>query len=68
VRPFRFNPKLEKEQQAQTYFVQVKARFVPERDVFEFVEQLSEPIQEVPGFLKASKKLKAEALKALSER
>ncbi|MCD8489337.1 MAG: hypothetical protein LRZ84_22005 [Desertifilum sp.] len=66
VKPFRFNPKLKKEQQAQTYFVQVKARFLPERDVFEFIEQFHEPIKEAPGFLKASKKLKAEALKVLS--
>ena len=64
VRPFRFNPKLEKEQQGKTYFVELKARFLPERDVFGFVEQLSEPSEEPPKFFKASKKLKAEALKS----
>ncbi len=64
VKPFRFNPKLEKEQQGKTYFVEVKARFLPDRDVFGFVEQLSEPSEEPPKFFKASKKLKAEALKS----
>ncbi|WP_413163598.1 hypothetical protein ACL6C3_29540 [Capilliphycus salinus ALCB114379] len=68
VRPFRFNPKLEKEQQGQTYFVQIKAKFLPGRDVFGFTEQLSEPMEKAPGFLKASKKLKAEALKETKER
>jgi hypothetical protein len=68
VKPFRFNPRLEKDQQCQTYFVQVKAKFLPGRDVFGFVEQLNEPTEEAPGFLKASKKLKAEALRETKER
>lgn len=63
VKPFRFNPKLEKEQQAKTYFVELKARFLPDRDVFGFVELLSEPTEERPNFFKASKKMKAEALR-----
>jgi hypothetical protein len=36
IRPFRFNPKLDKEQQGQASFVEITAVFVPERDVFEF--------------------------------
>ncbi|MGB3188978.1 MAG: hypothetical protein WBB43_06065, partial [Limnoraphis sp.] len=67
VKPFRFNPKLEKEQQGQTYFVQIKVKFIPSRDVFGFDEQLDEPTEDTPGFLKASKKLKAEALKEAKE-
>ncbi|MEL7039704.1 MAG: hypothetical protein AAFO04_29480 [Cyanobacteria bacterium J06592_8] len=67
VKPFRFNPKLEKEQQGQTYFVQIKVKFIPSRDVFGFAEQLDEPTEDTPGFLKASKKLKAEALKEAKE-
>jgi hypothetical protein len=68
VKPFRFNPKLEKEEQDKTYFVQIKAKFLPGRDVFAFVEQLDEPTEETPGFLKASKKLKAEALKEIKHK
>lgn len=63
VKPFRFNPKLKKEQQEKTYFVEIKARFLPNRDVFGFVELLSEPTTELPKFLKASKKMKGEVLK-----
>ncbi|MEB3280534.1 MAG: hypothetical protein VKK42_16600 [Lyngbya sp.] len=66
VKPFRFNPKLDKEQQGKPQFVQVKVRFLPERDVFGFVEELAPPIENSPRFLKASKKDKASAKKAQS--
>ena len=68
VRPFRFNPKAGKEEdQGKPFFVQVKARFMPGRDVFGFVEQLEEPLEKAPKFLKASKKDKAEAQKEKAE-
>ena len=68
VRPFRFNPKAGKEEdQGKPFFVQVKARFMPGRDVFGFVEQLEEPLQKAPKFLKASKKDKTEAQKGKAE-
>ena len=63
VKPFRFNPRLEKDQQAKTYFVQVKTKFLPQRDCFGFSEMLAEPIEKPPKFLKASKADKAEAMK-----
>jgi len=53
VRPFRFNPKLEKEQQGHASFVEVLAKFLPERDVFGFSQLLSEPMEKAPHFLKA---------------
>jgi hypothetical protein len=59
VRPFRFNPKAEKEQQGHPAFVSIKAKFLPHRDVFGFVEQLGEPLETAPKFLKASKQDKA---------
>ncbi len=59
VPPFRFNPKAGKEQQGKTFFVQIKAVFLPHRDCFGFVEQLAEPMEKPPKFLKASKKDKA---------
>lgn len=64
VKPFRFNPKLEKEQQGKAIFVSLKAKFLPGRDVFAFVQQLSKASEQPPKFFKASKKLKAEVLKA----
>jgi len=63
VKPFRFNPKIQKEEQEKTYFVEIKARFLPNRDVFGFVELLSEPTTSLPKFLKASKQMKGEVLK-----
>ncbi len=59
ARPFRFNPRLDKDQ-GRPMFVQIKAKFNPEREQFEFIEELAEPIHEAPRFLKASKKDKGE--------
>ncbi|NES87020.1 MAG: hypothetical protein F6K10_40055, partial [Moorea sp. SIO2B7] len=61
VRPFRFNPKAEKEEQGHPAFVQVKTRLLPGRDVFGFIEQLGPIRENAPKFLKASKKDKMEA-------
>ena len=63
VKPFRFNPKLQKEEQAKVYFVEIKAKFLPQRDCFGFSEMLGEPLEKLPKFLKASKKDKAEVQK-----
>ena len=62
VRPFRFNPRLDKEQQGKAPFVQIMARFLPDRDIFEFTSQRSLPAANPPKFLKAGKKDKAEAV------
>jgi hypothetical protein len=59
VRPFRFNPKVEKEQQGRAVFVTVKAKFLPGRDVFGFVALTALPKDSAPRFLKASKEDKA---------
>jgi hypothetical protein len=66
VKPFRFNPKAGKEQ-GHPAFVQVKAKFMPGRDVFGFVAQLADAQETAPRFLKASKKDKSEALQAKAE-
>ena len=68
LQPFRFNPKAGKDQ-GHPVFVQIKAKFLPQRDVFSFSEQLASPSEKAPRFLKASKKDKAEAqhLKAKSQ-
>jgi len=61
VPPFRFNPTLEKEQQAKTYFVSIKAKFNPRSDLFEFGSMTALPQDKAPRFLKVSKTDKAEA-------
>jgi hypothetical protein len=66
VKPFRFNPKAGKEQ-GHPAFVQVKAKFMPGRDVFGFISQLADAQETAPRFLKASKKDKSEALQAKAE-
>ena len=55
VRPFRFNPKLDKEEQAPRYFIGVKARFLPGRDSFGFDSLLLPPTLETPKFIKVKK-------------
>ena len=55
VRPFRFNPKLDKEEQAPRYFIGVKARFLPGRDSFGFDSLLSPPTLDTPKFIKFKK-------------
>ncbi len=62
VKPFRFNPKIEKEQQGKPVFVSIKAKFLPTRQVFGFDSLLSLPVDYAPKFFKASKKMKALAL------
>jgi len=57
-KPFRFNPKAEGEQ-GHPAFVSLKAKFLPQRHVFGFVEQLALPQETAPKFLKASQKDKA---------
>jgi hypothetical protein len=65
VPPFRFNPKLQKEEQSKRYFVSIKARFLTDRDVFGFDSLLALPTENVPLFFKAGKKAKAEAVTLL---
>ena len=53
--PFRFNPKVPREEQAKRYFVQLKAKFNPEKNIFIFDSLMGLPTEELPNFLKASK-------------
>ena len=59
VRPFRFNPRLEKEQQGSSAFVQITALFNPDQDNFEFKTLRCLPASNSPKCLKAGKKDKA---------
>ncbi len=55
VKPFRFNPKLDKDKQGDRYFVQVKARFLADKGVWGFMELIGEPTLDVPKFYKPLK-------------
>ncbi len=67
VRPFRYNPRGEKDQ-GHPYFVQIKAAFLPHRDAFGFVEQLGEPIEQAPKFMKLPKPGKPQGKKKSSDK
>lgn len=54
IRPFRFNPKAEGDQ-GRPAFITVKAKFLPHRNVFGFIEQLAPAAESAPKFFKASK-------------
>jgi hypothetical protein len=68
VRPFRFNPKLNKQKQGNASFVEIKATFLPLQDVFEFSSLCSRPSPKPPRSLKAGKKDKTQALQAKNQR
>lgn len=53
--PFRFNPKLDREQQGKPMFVSIKAKFLPHRNVFGFDSLLGVPTPDAPRFLKLRK-------------
>ncbi len=55
VKPFRFNPKLDKDKQGDRYFVQVKARFLVDKGVWGFKELIGEPTLDIPKFYKPEK-------------
>lgn len=63
AKPFRFNPRLGKdEDQGKPLFVQVKARFSVSRDLFFYIGQYAEPLEESPWFLKVKNADKQAAL------
>lgn len=68
TKPFRFDTKLTASEQGHPAFVEVIAKFVPGRDVFEFSKLLAEPTEKAPNFLKAGKEDKAEALQLKKQR
>ncbi len=55
VRPFRFNPKIDKDKQGDRYFCKVKAKFLADRGVWGFQELLVEPTLDIPRFYKPIK-------------
>ena len=63
VPPFRFNPLLPKEERGKPSFVEIKAKFLPHRNVFAFESLLGLPQEKPPKFLKASKDDKLAAFK-----
>ena len=66
IEPFQYNPKVEKDKQDERYFVQVRTKFLPEQNCWEFIETIEPPCKNYPKFLKLRKKDKQEFLAAKS--
>lgn len=63
IRPFRFNSKLQREEQGNPLFVEVLAKFVPNKDTFEIIDTISTPKKKLPPSLRVNKRDKAIAIK-----
>lgn len=63
VSPFRFNPKVPKEEQVKPYFVEIKARFFPDKQTFGFESLRGLPTEQTPKFMKVRKDDKQALLK-----
>ncbi|BAZ47181.1 hypothetical protein NIES4102_42270 (plasmid) [Chondrocystis sp. NIES-4102] len=50
--PFKYDPNVEKRQQMPRYFVRLKARYQPQKNHFEAIEQLGESTTKAPKYLK----------------
>ncbi len=55
--PFRFNPKIAKEDLPPRWFVQGKFKFIPSRDSFGFSEDLEPPTKKIPYYKKPIKEV-----------
>ena len=53
--PFRFNPKIAKEDLPPRWFIQGKFKFIPSRDSFGFSEDLEPPTKKIPYYKKPIK-------------
>ncbi|MEM7553593.1 MAG: hypothetical protein AAF378_05750 [Cyanobacteria bacterium P01_A01_bin.84] len=52
VPPFRFNPKLDRDKQGETFFVKIKAKFLPDKNLFAMESLMGVPTTELPKFIK----------------
>ncbi|ACK71561.1 conserved hypothetical protein [Gloeothece citriformis PCC 7424] len=55
IRPFRFNPKIPKDQLPPRWFIQARYKFIPSRECFGWVEDLEPPSQAIPRYKKPVK-------------
>jgi hypothetical protein len=65
VNPFRFNPKIPKDQLPKRWFIQASFKFIPNRNCWGWVEDLEEPTEQIPRYQKPVKAIGGvEAVKA----
>ncbi len=61
--PFRFNPKIAKEDLPPRWFIQGRFKFIPSRDSFGFVEDIEAPSKEIPWYKKPRKDVPGDSVK-----
>ncbi|MCH2232493.1 MAG: hypothetical protein MK105_19305, partial [Crocinitomicaceae bacterium] len=66
--PFRFNPKMAKEDLPPRWFVQGLFKFIPSRDSFGFSEDLEAPTKKIPWYTKPIKDVPAKGAEKPSEK
>ncbi len=55
TRPFKFNPKIPKEQLPKRWFIQAEYKFIPSRDCWGWVKDLDTPTDHIPRYRKPVK-------------
>lgn len=55
VNPFKFNPKVAKEELPKRYFIQAIFKFIPSRNCFGWVEDIEPPTENIPKYEKPVK-------------
>lgn len=53
--PFRFNPKIAKEDLPPKWFIQAKFKFIPSKNCWGWLEDIEPPTQEIPGYKRPKK-------------
>ena len=66
--PFRFNPKIAKEDLPPRWFVQGLFKFIPSRDSFGFSEDLEPPTKKIPWYTKPIKDVPGKGAEKPSEK
>ena len=66
--PFRFNPKIAKEDLPPRWFVQGLFKFIPSRDSFGFSEDLEAPTKKIPWYTKPIKDVPGQGAEKPSEK
>lgn len=55
TRPFKFNPKIPKEQLPKRWFIQAEFKFIPSRDCWGWVKDVDQPTDHIPRYRKPVK-------------
>lgn len=64
VNPFRFNPKISKEELPKRWFVRAKFKFIGSRNCWGWVEDLEAPTEDIPKYKKPVKAMSESDVKS----